>query len=98
MKLLLAVLAAAAFELSLANAQVPVNSYTRNDGTQVPFHHRSKPDSNPYNNYSFPGNTTRIQGVWLRVIPIPTFSAIRTAFGSQDTYNGLGSPYRSKRR
>ena len=39
-----------------ASAQVRVRPYTRKDGTYVPGHYRSPPDSSPYNNYSYPGN------------------------------------------
>jgi hypothetical protein len=35
-------------------ADVP--GHFRKDGTYVAPHQRSNPDSNPYNNYSFPGN------------------------------------------
>jgi len=37
-------------------AQVKVKGYYRKDGTYVSPHTRSRPDGNPYNNYSFPGN------------------------------------------
>ena len=43
--------------LSVAQAQVWVDPYNRKDGTQVQGHYRSNPDGNPYNNYSYPGNT-----------------------------------------
>jgi len=48
--------------LSVANAQVWVRPYTRKDGTHVEGHYRSSPDNNPYNNYSFPGNTNPYTG------------------------------------
>jgi hypothetical protein len=48
--------------LSVANAQVWVRPHTRKDGTHVEGHYRSRPDSNPYNNYSFPGNTNPYTG------------------------------------
>lgn len=35
---------------------VQVQGYYRNDGTYVRPHERTRPDGNPYNNYSFPGN------------------------------------------
>jgi hypothetical protein len=34
-----------------------VSNYTRPDGTYVPDYYRSTPDGNPYNNWSYPGNT-----------------------------------------
>lgn len=33
-----------------------MQGYYRNDGTYVLPHERTRPDGNPYNNYSFPGN------------------------------------------
>jgi len=39
-----------------SNAQVSVPGYYRKDGTYVQPHQRTRPDSNPYNNYSTPGN------------------------------------------
>ena len=41
---------------SAAHAQVWVDPYTRLGGTPVQEHHQSSPDSNPYNNYSHPGD------------------------------------------
>lgn len=35
---------------------VSVKGYYRKDGTYVQPHTRSRPDSNPTNNYGFPGN------------------------------------------
>lgn len=46
-----------------AEADVWVNGYTRKDGTSVRGHYRSSPDGNPYNNYSYPGNTNPYTGV-----------------------------------
>ena len=39
-----------------ASGKVRVNGYYRKDGTYVRPHYRTKPDGNPYNNYSYPGN------------------------------------------
>ncbi|MGD0291890.1 MAG: hypothetical protein ABSC63_19935 [Candidatus Binataceae bacterium] len=39
-----------------------VHGYTRSDGTYVQGYMRSPPDSNPYNNYSVPGNTNPYTG------------------------------------
>jgi hypothetical protein len=36
--------------------QVNVKGYYRSNGTYVKPHVRTAPDSNPYNNYSYPGN------------------------------------------
>ncbi len=43
-------------------AQVWVRPYFRRDGTFVQGHHRSYPDGNPYNNWSFPGNVNPYTG------------------------------------
>jgi hypothetical protein len=70
----MALLAGAAVMLlpTFAAAQVYVNPYVRRDGTQVEGHYRSAPDGNPYNNYSYPGNTNPYTG--------------RVAPGDPDTY------------
>tara|TARA_Y100001970_G_C13650310_1_gene563243 strand:- start:70 stop:462 length:393 start_codon:yes stop_codon:yes gene_type:complete len=39
-----------------AQSQVYVNGYYKSNGTYVKPHVRTSPDSNPYNNYSYPGN------------------------------------------
>jgi len=38
-------------------AAVRVKGYTKKNGTYVAPHYRSNPDGNPYNNWSYPGNT-----------------------------------------
>jgi hypothetical protein len=58
--------------LSTVDASVWVNGYTRKDGTYVQGHYRSNPDGNPYNNWSFPGNTNPYTG--------------KVAPGNPDTY------------
>jgi hypothetical protein len=55
-----------------AAAQTYVEGYTRKDGTYVQGHWRSSPDNNPYNNYSYPGNTNPYTG--------------KTATGNSETY------------
>lgn len=55
-----------------ATAQVKVKGYYRKDGTYVQPHYRSNPDGNPYNNWSYPGNTNPYTG--------------KTATGNPDTY------------
>jgi hypothetical protein len=39
-----------------SGGSVNVKGYHRKDGTYVQPHSRTRPDGNPYNNYSFPGN------------------------------------------
>lgn len=56
----------------VSDAAVRVRGYTRKDGTYVQPHYRSNPDGNPYNNWSFPGNTNPYTG--------------KVAPGNSDTY------------
>lgn len=53
-------------------AQVRVSGHYRSNGTYVQPHYRSSPDRNPYNNWSYPGNTNPYTG--------------KTATGNPDTY------------
>jgi hypothetical protein len=53
-------------------SQVRVSGYTRKNGTYVQPHMRSNPNSNPFDNYSFPGNTNPYTG--------------KTSNGNSDTY------------
>lgn len=48
--------------ISIILAQVRVKGYYRKNGTYVQPHYRSSPDRNPYNNYSYPGNTNPYTG------------------------------------
>ncbi len=54
------------------DAAVRVNGYYRKNGTYVQPYYRSNPDGNPYNNWSFPGNTNPYTG--------------KVASGNPDTY------------
>lgn len=56
----------------IAKAGVYVNPFTKSDGTYVDEHYRSDPDSDPYNNYGFPGNLNPNTG--------------KTSTGNPDTY------------
>lgn len=53
-------------------SQVRVSGYFRKNGTYVQPHMRSSPNSSPYDNYSFPGNTNPYTG--------------KTATGSEEAY------------
>jgi len=71
------VIAGAAF----ADEYVP--GYYRKDGTYVQGHHRTTPDSNPYNNYSTQGNTNPYTGQQGHVNPYaqpaqPAYPALPT--------------------
>jgi hypothetical protein len=48
---------------SIAFADVYVNGYYKSNGTYVEGYYRSSPDSDPTNNYSYPGNTNPYTGV-----------------------------------
>jgi len=60
------------FSIEAAEAAVRVSGYYRKNGTYVAPHYRSNPDGNPYNNWSYPGNTNLYTG--------------RTATGNPSTY------------
>ena len=47
---------------TLSFGQVHVKGYTKKNGTYVQPYIRSTPDKNPYNNYSYPGNTNPYTG------------------------------------
>lgn len=65
---------------------VHVDGYTRQNGTYVQPHHRTAPDSSPFNNYSTYGNTNPYTGRQGTVNPYGT-SPGGTVFGTgRDLY------------
>lgn len=66
MRRILLALAGALLVATTAVAQVYVRPYVKRDGTMVEGHYRSRPDGNPYNNFSYPGNVNPYTG---RVAP-----------------------------
>ena len=72
-----------------AQSQTYVNGYYKSNGTYVQPHYRTSPDSNPYNNYSYPGNYNPNKGT--------------TTKGSQSSYlnnynsKSYGSSSKSKK-
>ena len=56
LKSALLLVAFALIGIQQANADVYVQGYTKQDGTNVPPHYRSDPDGNPNNNWSTEGN------------------------------------------
>ena len=71
------------FGILFAQSRVYVKGYYRSDGTYVKPHYRTAPDSNPYNNYSFPGNynpngktTTGNKSTYLKTIKNSSSAAI----------------------
>jgi len=59
-------------QIQEAHAAVHVKGYRKKNGTYVQPHYRSNPDGNPYNNWSYPGNTNPYTG--------------KVAPGNPDTY------------
>ncbi len=72
--------------LSLAFADVRVSGYYRKDGTYVQGYWRSSPDSDPTNNWSFPGNVNPYTG---KVATGNPETYLKNYYGS-DTYNFSG--------
>ena len=68
--------------LSFVSADVWVNPYYRKDGTYVKGHWRSDPDSNPYNNWSFPGNINPYTG---KVAPGNPETYLKNYYNSNDS-------------
>jgi hypothetical protein len=62
MRILGLVFALVLASFATATAQTYVRGHVRSDGTYVQGYWRSSPDHNPYNNYSFPGNTNPYTG------------------------------------
>ncbi|MEE9190349.1 MAG: hypothetical protein V3U16_06225, partial [Candidatus Neomarinimicrobiota bacterium] len=54
--LLIIVLAFVFVSESFSQDQIWVDGYIKKDGTYVKGHYRTKPDGDPFNNYSYPGN------------------------------------------
>jgi len=65
------------------DAAVPVKGYYRKDGTYVKPHYRSNPDGNPYNNWSFPGNTNPYTG---KVAPGNPDTYLKNYYSGTTTY------------
>lgn len=70
-----------------------VDPYYRSDGTYVPGHHRTAPDSNPWNNYSTRGNVNPYTGRPGYVDPYKSYSPNPYQYNNPYEYN----PYKSKR-
>ncbi|HET6886610.1 MAG TPA: hypothetical protein VFH87_01680 [Candidatus Udaeobacter sp.] len=54
--------ALAALSAGSLQAQTKVRAHTRSDGTYVPEHYRSRPNSSTYDNWSTRGNTNPYTG------------------------------------
>ena len=72
-------------------AQVHVQGYHRKDGTYVKSHYRSSPDSSPYNNYSYPGNTNPYTG---KVATGNTDTYLKNYSNNSSTYSNPTTTYR----
>lgn len=86
MKLAALTLAALA---GVASAQTYVNPYVRQDGTYVPGHVRSAPDSTKLNNYSTQGNVNPYTGQTGTVNP---YTQPTPYVPSRPTPNAFPSP------
>ena len=78
---------------AVAQAQVSVEPYTRNDGTFVGGHYRSNPDGNPYNNWSYPGNVNPYTGRQGTGEPNKYLERSNNQGNSGVTGSGNGSSY-----
>lgn len=79
MGLMTMILAASSFAFAIdADASVRVRGYYRKDGTYVQPHYRSNPDGNPYNNWSYPGNTNPYTGETAKGNPATNLQNSRT--------------------
>lgn len=76
------------FNTNVAFADVWVNGYTRSNGTYVQGYYRSSPDSNPYNNYSYPGNLNPYTG---KIAPGNTSTYLNNYYNSGSSYLGSTS-------
>lgn len=68
---------------NIVEASVYVHGYTRSNGTYVQPYYRSSPDSSPYNNYSFPGNTNPYTG---KVAPGNADTYLNNYYNNSSTY------------
>ena len=87
---------------SIVLADEYVRGHSRKDGTYVTPHYRSSPDGNPYNNFSFPGNTNPYTG---KVAPGNPDSYLQRYNNNSsgnypygNSYNSNQNPYRGYRR
>ncbi len=67
-------------------SQVRVKGYYRKDGTYVRPHVRSNPDGNPYNNWSYPGNTNPYTG---KVATGNPDAYLRNYYGNGSSSSGI---------
>jgi hypothetical protein len=78
-------------------SQVRVSGYYRKNGTYVEPHYRSSPNGNPYDNYSFPGNTNPYTGKVSTGDPdsylINYYNKKTTSTTSPSVTNGLQQTY-----
>ena len=80
-------------------AQVHVSGYYKSNGTYVKPHYRTAPDSNPYNNYSYPGNynpntgkiTTGSKSSYLNNYYKNSSSSSSNSYSGYNSYNNSSS-------
>jgi hypothetical protein len=69
----------------VSGGDVSVRGYFRSNGTYVQPHYRSAPDGNPYNNWSFPGNTNPYTGKTATGDPL---KYLERYYSRRGTYGG----------
>jgi hypothetical protein len=74
---------------SVVAADTKVKGYFKKDGTYVAPHYRSKPDGNPLNNYSYPGNYNPHTG---EVAPGNPETYLQNYYGDRVRQNGPTYP------
>ena len=72
-------------------AQVHVSGYYRKNGTYVQPYTRSSPDSSPYNNYSYPGNTNPYTGKVATGNPETYLKNYSSTNANSNTYSSTSS-------
>jgi len=93
MKVVLFLLAALMFFITVAEAQVRVPGYFRKDGTYVPPHQRSLPNDTIKDNYGYPGNLNPNTG---RITPGDPYRRDRDQDGIPDALDP--TPYGTRPR
>ena len=78
-----------------ADAAISVRGYYRSNGTYVQPHYRSNPDGNPYNNWSYPGNTNPYTGETAGGNPSTYLENYYSNSSDYSTDYGSGSSYSS---
>jgi hypothetical protein len=74
------------FAEAKGGGSVHVNGYFKSNGTYVAPYMRSAPDSSPYNNYSYPGNTNQYTGKTATGDPATYIKNLYNHSGTSNSY------------